>query len=363
LVAVFGEGAAACGGTLANDRGSPDAAPVALEGGPGAVGSLEEGGSEGSEGGVSNEAGIVPPPITPCMGAQCGQIQMLGSAAQGGGIASDGEYVYWLTPTSLERCAVSGCNQMPEQLLNNVNLDASRTWFDTSLLAAGGGFAYWSQSAAVVDLSIAAMSTSTFSMAAAPEAIVSDGKSVYWANSGGNSIQKCPLASACGNPTTVATTPSAPQLLAVDSTTLVWSDLSGNIYSTPIAGGPVLTIAAANWVSALAVFGGRVYWTSDDGCGDYIGVFTCLASAPSTPGIFFNEYASGLVLDPTTEMLYWTNGDAGTVRRCPLGTACLAPVTIAQGVSWPTMMTIDAQNVYFLAETPSSDLGVFETAK
>jgi hypothetical protein len=347
----------ACGGIVS--RASSDGGPAEQEASPPPV----------EAGGVAVDAGG-PTTTPPCEGAQCGPVEELGPAGFGGGIASDGEYVYWLTETTsgaLDQCAVSGCNQKPTELVSNISVgNDARGLSDCSLVAAGGGLVYWPESASVQDLSGASPPGTTFSMAAEPGQVVTDAANVYWTNIGGTTIQSCPLASSCKTPKTVVTTSAgeSPLMLAVDGQYVYWSDTSWSIHSQPLAGGASVTLAKAGYVSALAAFGGRVYWTADDGCDDYPGLFTCPANAPCVPATYWNGEASSLAVDRATSLLYWTDAYDGTVLRCPLGSACPTPVTIAKGLAWPAMLTVDSTSVYLLAESQASGaLSAYKTPK
>jgi hypothetical protein len=142
-----------------------------------------------------------------------------------------------------------------------------------------------------------------------------------------------------------------------------WSD-DYDISSQPLSGGSPMLITKAGFVSALAASGGRVYWTSNDGCEDFPGVFTCPANAACTPQVYDPDpAAAGLVVDATSGMLYWTNQDPGTVRKCALGAICSAPVTIASAFLSPTVVAVDAKNAFFLANDTSNNILVYEVAK
>lgn len=236
----------------------------------------------------------------------------------------------------------------------------------TNLFAVGGGFLYWPDAAAVMGLPFANPSAASFSTATSPYQIVTDGTSVYWTNGGGTTIQSCPVAASCATPTTVVTTSAtnAPQLLAADATYVYWTDPNGDIHSHTIAAGgsnvTIATGAVANGQGALAAYGGRVYWTENDG---FFGssIFTCPANAACTPATYYADVsADGLVVDPTTMMLYWTNNIAnGTVRKCALGATCASPKNLATGIDTPGVIAIDAKNVLFVAGSTNAIVYAF----
>jgi hypothetical protein len=60
-----------------------------------------------------------------------------------------------------------------------------------------------------------------------------------------------------------------------------------------------------------------------------------------------DDYPYGLAADDTN--LYWTNSIAttGSVRACPLGAECTAPVTVAAGQDDPEPIVVNATTLYW----------------
>ena len=108
------------------------------------------------------------------------------------------------------------------------------------------------------------------------------------------------------------TTPSG---IAVHKGVVYWTSYAAGstVMSEPVAGGPITTIATnQDYPYAIAVDDNNVYWTNYD-----------------------DQYAPG-----------GGSGTSGTVMKMPL-TGGGTPVTLANGLSGPTAIALDATNVYF----------------
>jgi hypothetical protein len=72
----------------------------------------------------------------------------------------------------------------------------------------------------------------------------------------------------------------------------------------------------------------------------------------SSPPLFVNRQANGLVADDN--YVYFTDNTAsnGAVERCPHGASCAAPEAIASGVGTFGVMTQDAVSIYWTASGP-----------
>jgi hypothetical protein len=115
-----------------------------------------------------------------------------------------------------------------------------------------------------------------------PEALATDGTTIYWASWGtfdaqGNSnndgtIQKGSVNG--GTPVTLASNLSAPACIAIDANNVYWTNLgkmggnnlpalnTGSVLEVPIAGGAVITLASQESVPVgIALSGSHVYWT------------------------------------------------------------------------------------------------------
>jgi hypothetical protein len=97
---------------------------------------------------------------------------------------------------------------------------------------------------------------------ASPRSIAVDSTSVYWTNeSDGGAIVRAPTD---GGDATVLALATRPSGIAVDATYVYWTDLgAGTVMAVPIDGGTPLTIASGQpCPQAVAVNATSVYWTN-----------------------------------------------------------------------------------------------------
>lgn len=202
-----------------------------------------------------------------------------------------------------------------------------------------------------------------------PLGIAVDGTSVYWTNYDSGQIQKMPLTGVLlsGTPTTLAPA-TYPEGIAVDRTAVFWIDGSGTIVTAPLSGVPDGgsiglgdTLPTTGIARGIALGGSSLYWTDADGVGMVVlnenALPTTIASGQNTAAI---------VVDDTS--VYWTSlGTAandyadGAVMRAPLSGVPDggSPTTLASGQQNPTAIALDSTSVYWTTYgTCSEDGGV-----
>jgi len=178
-------------------------------------------------------------------------------------------------------------------------------------------------------------------------ALAQDAANIYWIS---NLISGPEQASKSGGPTVVlAAGLSGPNAIAVDSTSVYWTDASaGTVSSIPIGGGTIKTLVSGQNPDAVAVDAVNVYWVNGYATGNS-GTFT-VCSMPIGGGTV-TTLATGqqgaslaLALDGTT--LYWTNyAFPGDVMKMPASGG--AVTIIATGQNLPAQVVVDDTSVYW----------------
>jgi hypothetical protein len=143
-----------------------------------------------------------------------------------------------------------------------------------------------------------------------------------------------------GDVTVIASSQSDAEALAVDSTSVYWTESStGTVMKVPIAGGtPTLVVSGQTGVVAIAVTGAHVYWTTSS-------LFVASAGSNPTSGLF-EVHASG----GTPVTLASAIGESPDLKTDGTNICWPVPVTLASGQAGPTNLTVDASGVYWINE-------------
>ncbi len=149
-----------------------------------------------------------------------------------------------------------------------VTLASGGAWNHPTGLAVNGGTVFWGVTTpgSILSVPVADGATTTLVSGVAPGALTADASNVYWVDATG-AIMK--VAQTGGAATTLATIPNA-FAIAIDSTNVYVSTRPFNqpstLYKIPIAGGPPVMLASApSMVNAIAVDATSIYWTESTG--------------------------------------------------------------------------------------------------
>jgi formylglycine-generating enzyme required for sulfatase activity len=172
-----------------------------------------------------------------------------------------------------------------------------------------------------------------------PAIVAVDATTVYWTNNSGGTVMKVPTGG--GTPTALASGQGYPYDIAVDATTVYWTNNSGGtVMKVPTGGGtPTALASGQNAGYGIAVDATSVYWTTSGGTVMKVpmdgGTPTTLASGQNAPNY--------IAVDATS--VYWTNQNGNTVMKVPTGGG--TPTTLASGQNAPNDIAVDATSVYW----------------
>jgi hypothetical protein len=261
-------------------------------------------------------------------------------------VAVDSTSVYWTDSNGIKKAAIGGGSATTLATSSGYNLavDATNVYWTT----AGG---------AVMKVGIGGGSATTLVSSGGQGntfGIAIDSTYVYWtAQSAGppNSGTVCRVAIAGGGVTTLASGLSRPQGIAVNSSSVYWTNPSdGTVVMMAIGGGMTTTIASPGNTTpptAITLDATSVYWTQSN----------AVVKAPlfggSTTTLGPANVGEGIAVDSTN--VYWTSAGGGsnsTVTSVPLGGG--VPTTLYTG-GFPGGVAVDATNIYWAdSENPGA---------
>lgn len=195
---------------------------------------------------------IVRCPKTGCVGAPIRVIRDASSFGTFGDVTVDGDYMYWLSSSSIYRCLTAQCADIPEvvathQLAGDLNIRGSNAYWTTAsdpnawlLSAPNDG----SQKPIMIVPQSANESDATVQVPPVPGSPTLDAERAYWLDANSH-VQSCSL-SGCrpGEPIMISTSDEQKQDLVADATGLYWlettpsSPATGTIRYCPSSGCP-----------------------------------------------------------------------------------------------------------------------------
>lgn len=353
--------------------------------------------ADGGDNGFSSDAAASP------------VVVLASGQAEPSGIAVDDSNVYWINsgqqqttlvvaasdakrlltpilppvPNSINgeimRCAIRGCGGAPTALATGLTslpestpvplvvADGNIYWND--LLPDSGASRFIQQVATAANDSVPTSLTPGFVWAMA-----SDGQNLYWTTNYGVTVMACSLAGCGDTPLTLwsdlATSPD--QLtsgIAVDDEDVYWATQAGEIFkcAKPDCQSALLVASGPVTAAQIAIDDLNVYWTTSQplGLGQILKCpKTGCGNSPTTlvSGL---SVAYGIATDGTS--VYWAelgdssccDGSAGTGRiaKCAAGGCNDQPTTLADGLTQPSGIAVDANNVYWTTMGMGADAG------
>jgi hypothetical protein len=176
-----------------------------------------------------------------------------------------------------------------------------------------------------------------------PTGIALDDGGVFVADQATGYVLSCPIGGCGNNPTTVAFQDGgSPLLVAVDSTSVYWTDGLNDIWKAPRGGGAVTHVStyAMGKNADIKVDSQFIYWTVDDGTVQKV----ALAGGAPTKLVGGQANANWMTLGNNS--VYWTTlSDPGVISGSPLMGAMVN--ILAGGQHSPEGVAVDGTNIYW----------------
>jgi hypothetical protein len=244
-------------------------------------------------------------------------------------------------------CLGASCKSGACQPLALVPLDSG---VSPSMLAQDDTFLYWTDytNGSISRTDKVSGGVTALASAFFPSGIADDEAGIYWGEATG--VYGCTKAGCVLDTTLIASEMhAAVGSIAIDDVSLYWSEGFGFLLTASKDGGgqtPTTLWQGDASVANVTTDGQRVYFTADDGLLHVVGVD---GGSPFAIGLPNAQGSIGVALD--TVGVSWSGRDPamGTIERADL--ASLAPSTLTMGQSYPSAITSDGTNVYWLATT------------
>ncbi len=340
LLASCGTSGSDAGGDGGADDASSSSGGYGSSSGSG--GSSSSGGSSGS--GSSSSSGSVADASSTCVAPPCVVQLHAGMGNPAFGIAVDSTNVYW-TDEGPYNSTSGTVNAVP--LGGGAVTVIARGLISPGPLAIDSTNAYFAltgPSGAVAKTPLAGGTPTTFVMQSGAMAIAVDHTNVYWGDfTGDGIIGKYPLAG--GMASTVA--PALVSAMAINSDSVYWTDgnaVGGAVLKVPLAGGVPVTLVTGQFApSGIALDATSMYWT-DDGNGSGQGAVMKASLSGSSPVTLVSGLAGPRAIAVDASSVYFADYIGAKLLKVPLDGGTVT--TLATGGS-PDAIAIDATSVYW----------------
>jgi hypothetical protein len=277
-------------------------------------------------------------------------------------LALDDTNLYWQNTSAapaIEYCPLTGCTGAPTVITESDNLGLNSFTVSQSL-----AYFYLGTSPSIYDEPISGGAEAPAFGFGYLAPIFSNSTNVFAGDLA--AINSCPVGAPCLTPTTLYSVPSGSlSLVGISATEAFFlytpEDVEDNaaLEAVSFSGGTPRIVCASALFQEQSLFGyfgtavitpDYVYFTStasDMGFPGAAAIYR-VPTAGGDPVIYaIDDSPYGLAADATN--LYWTNSVAttGSVRACPLGAECTAPVTVAAGQDNPEPIVVNATTVYW----------------
>jgi hypothetical protein len=284
-----------------------------------------------------------------------------GAGAGATAIAVDTANIYWMTVSPINPDGAAGVIMKTSLCGQGTTVLASPppTASLLNTLAVSNANLYWVAAsysmAPIMQTPLGGGPSTTFMSGQRPGSLAIDSTSLYWTDALAHTVVKALLDG--GAPTPLSQALGFPQdLLAVDATGVYFWAAGQGVERLPLQGGDTTLLASDpdDRGLHLTVYGGNVYWSTLSNVDNVTATIMTVSVAGGTPTLLSSDPAFSFATDGAN--VYWTvslcgagmaSSCTGAVRKVPVGGG--TPTTVVSG--WPVAgvsgVAVDATSVYW----------------